>query len=802
MKRISPLNNLNSIDTKLGNLSSNITSLTIELKLYSGKKVVLNFKNWLHNGSTQDCIECVLKVAKKYQKLKDTESHDSIESKFKQFELYTNFCKLKSVNPFSEEGYRAYVGRNGELRRLEELAVSPYPYIFMYSDGEQIGVSSSTCKTNKAGIVDTLKKAEVYNYAFENNVGEFNFDKQANATEPYSDKELSTSIRRLQYFFYSLASQLIAIKTAPSTKSNHSCLIATVDKTEQGILEYEVKSRVTNSPEPDGIPNGSPFNRAMQAAYYLFCYFTSFNESSVYDVCHPLEEVTSKKDSRTMKTITIRAWKGRAKKEVESLVSDSCNDYTFGDVDKKDGLKFVNTLIQLSKLYNTDKDKVRQPLIYFLDNSNNIRNPGESIGYAYLSKELGLYSDNRANVALHLSKLYILLHNDSTEITYSLPNDKIMGRRVSITNKTIHKTQLNRKMQLLGYSIFRCFTDNNLKNAVRPLTYLKSEHDGYFDIQFSYYDNKKYVCKLTLPNILREFVELFEAHLNSILPVTTSKYHGKSKPVYPPYLFTSGRRSSNRQWEGLELTSHKYLQARGVTGGDYFLNLSSRRFRATTASNGYDPVDGGVELSKNILNNTYDTLSKHYINGNKPENKKTVGQALEILAEINKGSELEAAKNVVKSKFKIEVLTYDEWKAKRMPPSNINGIVCNGQPELDTSVKNQFNASLKFATLLLPQSSISCYQFDKCLYCKSAKIVDDIRFVYKTLSYIEVLRERIEQMPSKSEKYQKEADYLTELLEDNTSEDVLDAAYEKLDIEGPSPLIKDHYIDLFTGDSE
>ena len=801
MKRISPLSNVNTIDIGTNSIP-NINSLILELTLYKGIKVKLNFKNWLGANPTKNCRACVLIVAKKYQELKKTESHNSIETKFKQFQLYVNFCNTKHMDPFTEEAYRAYVGKNGELRRLEALAANPHPYIFMYNNNEQIGVSSSTCKTNKVGIVDTLKKAKIYDYAFEHNVGEFSFDKGAQATQPYSDKELSTSLRRLQYFFYSLASQLIAIKRNSNDQADFSRLIATVDKTDQGILEYEVRSKVTNKPKLNSIPNGSPLNRAMQAAYYLFCYFTSFNESSIYDVCHPLEEITSKKDSRTMKVITIKAWKSRSKKEVDSLVSDSGDEYVLADVEKRDGLKFINTLIELSKLYNPNSDKAHQPLIYFLDNGSNVSSPGESIGYSYLSKELGLYSDNRTNVASHLIKLYMLLHKDASELTYSLPNDRIMGRRVSIKKRTIHKTQLNRKMHFLGYSVFRCFTDENLKNAIRPLKYQKSQKDGCFDIEFSYYGDNKHVCKITIPNSFRVFFELLEENANSLLPLVPSKYCGKNKPVYPPYLFTSGRRAINPQWEVIELTSHKYLQARGVTASNYFLNLSSRRFRATTASNGYNPVDGGYELSKHILNNTFDTLSKHYVNGNDSENKKVIGQALEILTEINKGSELEEAKGVVKHKLKIDILTYDEWKAKRMPPSNINGIVCNGKPELDKSVKNQFNASVKFATIMLPKSSISCYQFDKCSRCKSAKIVDDIRFVYKTLSYIEVLRDRVDRMPYESGKYQKEADYLAEMLEDNVSEEVLNAAYQKLDSEGPSPLIKDHYIDLFTGDSE
>ncbi|MDO6834056.1 hypothetical protein Q4596_00385 [Pseudoalteromonas carrageenovora] len=801
MKRISPLSKVAKIDIASKKISD-INSLTLDLTLYKGTKVKLNFKEWIGANPTQNCRACVLKVVKKYHELKQTESHDSIEAKFKQFQLYVNFCITKHIDPFTKEAYRAYVGKGGELRRLEALASNPHPYIFMYKNNEQIGVSSSTCKTNKVGIIDTLKKAEIYDYTFEYNVGEFSFDKVAQATQPYSDKELSTSLRRLQYFFYSLASQLIAIKRNSNDQADFSRLIATVDKTEHGILKYEVRSRVTNKPKLDSIPNGSPINRAMQAAYYLFCYFTSFNESSIYDVCHPLEEVTSKKDSRTLKTITIKAWKSRANKEVESLVSDSGNRYILADVEKKDGLKFVNTLIELSKLYNPESDKSHQPLIYFLDNGSNLRNIGESIGYAYLSKELGLYSDNRPNVASHLAKLYTLLHNDACELIYSLPNDKIMGRRVSIEKHAVHKAQLNRKLLLLGYSIFRCFTDENLKNAIRPLKYLNSHEDGCFDVEFSFYGNINHTCRVTFPNSFKDFIELFEKKSDSLLPIEPSKFSGKNQQTYPPYLFTSGRRAIKVQWEGIELTSHKYLQARGVTASNFFLNLSSRRFRATTASNGYDPVDGGYELSKYILNNTFDTLSKHYVNGNDSENKKVVGQALEILTEINNGTELEEAKDLIKHKLKIDILSYDEWKAKRLPPSNINGIVCNGKPKLDKSVKNQFNASMKFATIFLPQSSISCYQFDKCSHCKSAKIVDDIRFVFKTLSYIEALRERVDRMPYESEKYQKEADYLAEILEGNVSEEVLNAAYEKLDSEGPSPLITDHFIDLFTGYSE
>ena len=117
MKRISPLSNVNTIDIGTNSIP-NINSLILELTLYKGIKVKLNFKDWLGANPTKNCRACVLIVAKKYQELKKTESHNSIETKFKQFQLYANFCNTKHMDPFTEEAYRAYVGKNGELRRL------------------------------------------------------------------------------------------------------------------------------------------------------------------------------------------------------------------------------------------------------------------------------------------------------------------------------------------------------------------------------------------------------------------------------------------------------------------------------------------------------------------------------------------------------------------------------------------------------------------------------------------------------------------------------------------------------------
>ena len=131
MKRTSPLKSTrkNHIEKKYIN---NKNDLLVNLTLYSGVKAKLNFELWLNENPDNHYLACVLKVAKKYQKLKKTKSHDSLEAKFNQFQLYVNFCKGKSLNPFSEEAYKSYVGKNGELRRLEALAISPYPYIFMY----------------------------------------------------------------------------------------------------------------------------------------------------------------------------------------------------------------------------------------------------------------------------------------------------------------------------------------------------------------------------------------------------------------------------------------------------------------------------------------------------------------------------------------------------------------------------------------------------------------------------------------------------------------------------------------------
>ncbi|MDP2531998.1 hypothetical protein Q8W16_06690, partial [Photobacterium damselae subsp. piscicida] len=99
-----------------------------------------------HNGADlerpriEERVSYVNKIAKAIQnKIKDKRSQRTYASFSYYFIRYVQFCDKNALNPFTEEGFLAYVGDNGELRRLVALNNERPPIRFDIPDGTELG---------------------------------------------------------------------------------------------------------------------------------------------------------------------------------------------------------------------------------------------------------------------------------------------------------------------------------------------------------------------------------------------------------------------------------------------------------------------------------------------------------------------------------------------------------------------------------------------------------------------------------------------------------------------------------------
>lgn len=133
-------------------------------------------------------------------------------------------------------------------------------------------------------------------------------------------------------------------------------------------------------------------------------------------------------------------------------------------------------------------------------------------------------------------------------------------------------------------------------------------------------------------------------------------------------------------------------------------------------------------------------------------------------------------------------MEYEVWK-KRNQPTNPNGIDCNGKVDL-VYEKDWHYAARKFAEkrgIIKEGQDITCYQYDLCIFCKSAKLVDDPYAIYKLLSFLEALEEGIDQYPERAAIIQLKIEQFQLHLKDLPLE-TIEKAEDLLEEKGRYPL--------------
>lgn len=743
--------------------------LTQTITLADKSNVQLYFTKWFDDCSSDSRKTFVYRIAKALKHRSEFGKRaDTIQTQYMGFTKYLRFCDDKKLDPFSKSGFFAYCGRDGELQRLISLKDKPLPFAYLYQSGTEMGLIASSASIAIICVKKSLIDAEVFDERWERDLPKISGD--TTPTKPYSQKEFGSILRRLQFLFYSIATQLISSK---ENGEHLDSVSAVLDELQGGaIWTIDLK----NPNRMNGTVNRlSPFNVAMNAGYFLFAHYSSFNMTSIVNVCHPLEQSSDKKLDRTTRYIKIRASKHRAGKVVQGVfISESeSDDFINLEIDKRDGLSFINTLSKLSALFIPEHDKKNKPLFYYLTENGLPVQFMASQAHAVMPSILSVYYDEKSVHSSYLVERFyeVLDHQAITEVFLT------EGIVVKTTKKLVPRAAKQWAISM-AYASLRSMVDVRLKGIYMPLSYSDANANGFVRVSYVYDDGQSGFFEVEsryVPFLKR--LEDYSSYYNTLIP---SKYKPQQKIT--PYLLPLGRKYNTYQWDGYDLDVSDYLKSIGLFSGSYLVSLTSQQFRATASNNNFNPDDGGLSVATSLTQNTMQTLRDHYINGHPTQNQVIASQAIEILEAYCASGDLQHAKDKVRSSRKIDVLEYEAWKQLRLP-TNISGFLCSGSPS--GRAETEHRASQKLAKNLIGEDvKIPCYQYDQCIECSSAKLVDDVHSAYKLLSFAELLEESSISMPERQEELNDRANKLIALAEENLSVNVLDEAEKKLHIEG------------------
>ncbi len=711
----------------------------------------------LNNERIKDRVSYIKNFTRKSQEyVNNGNSAKSNKTTLEQFQTYVFYCDSQNVDPFSRAGYLKYFGNDGELRH-QMKAYDPSLRIWQRSNGDVVGIKESTCVLARTGVKKALTWCGVYDESWihQHRI----FKSRTDPIKPYSEEDEKIIVSRLSDLFFGLASQLIAIKKEDNPVVDD--LPVTID-----FGSHKEKLLISNSLcDPRGkVRQYSAFNMTMGAAYHLFCYFTSLNDSIVREVCHPIVVETDSRD-KSIKTIKVRGFKTRANKDVSATLTNEVDDSVSFDVEKKSGVVFIEILSELSLLYGSDKE-----LLFTLDSNEQVSNEFKVKEInKHLQTQLNLVSSHRTlNLPWFRELFYTFQQSKSIEL--KTMKNKIGRTIVSKSLYQLDKSRSTKNILNISYLILSCFTGKSLKGALLPLTYSEKDKDGNVCISFLYQDGE------------RGFFDVPISELSLVKDIEKwAKWRANSaNKNHQHFLLRHGPLNMKpRQWAGFNPISSNTMSYWSIKVNDYFLSLQSSRFRETTSSQEYK--DGHLSHLTNLLQNTLSTLDRHYANGHPETNMKILSQAIQVLERIATGGNLEQAKKEVREKLGIEILTHDAWLKKNIA-TNPNGVVCNGKQDLRNGKSTQR------ATNKAIGKDLACSEFDICYKCKSAKAVDEPNAIYKLISFIDVLKEALDHHPNAKQKVQDKIDAFEYTLE-GASPDVFENAIAMFTLNGRHPRV-------------
>ncbi|MCG6305893.1 hypothetical protein K6U21_17265 [Vibrio vulnificus] len=755
--------------------------------------------------SQELAIPCRRKMVKKIYKdiiqgKKDGMSHATLRRNIDVFNAYLRGSDSLNVDPFSEDGYKAI--HNASWEKVA-AATEAKKYLFQYEDGEKLGHREGTAHGVKVVIDSILNKIGFDVDRLQSSLKQFRKEGRA-TTVPYMPNEWQTMLRRLNYYFTNLATRLIAYKDANPTLPPPDVLKDVVIDVVDG-KEITIDLKANN--RHGSVSAHSPFNQAMASGYLLFAYYTAFNTTTILDVRHPISIIKEERAGRTSRTVKVKGYKGRSNSEVRALFESLdeslhvvSNDSTENagivvtDIDKRDtngiedGVTFIEILSTLSEIYSREEFG---RLFYTYKSGEAALFDDDLI--PSVAMNLGLYSSSREGLADYFIKLFYDLYNYKTYPSYSTVNTPDRGRIVkkSLMEPT-RAESLTKRLRSMMFGAIQCLTDIELKGIIMPLGYGEPDDDGNIKVSFKYDDGRD--GDFVVPTQYKEFLKKVEAYSNTFNPIPSPKgangYGSISHRA--PYLIPIGSKRNTRQWNTpKDVLSRKFLKDYGLSYDDFYLSLSSSRIRATTSNQEYSPEDNGFS-AREILQHTLETQMVSYLNGHPTENQRMASQGMNSLVRIASGQSRNDAVASLKTELGIPVLAYEEYKARNMP-TNPNGVLCDGVARVSGKDGTHYGAK-KFANKEIEGADVGdipCYQYDLCVKCKSAQLVDDVHAVYKLISFIDALEDAIHLFPERANVIESRvASFYSKL--DTLPESTREKAEEMLDENGRYFMFEEH----------
>jgi hypothetical protein len=713
------------------------------------------------------------KKAKQY--VENGKSIFSVTAFYQCLQSFILFCDAVKVNPFSEDGYLKYAGNDGELRHRIKM-YNPSKKLWERLHEDELGMKESSASSNLSNVRIALTWCGFSTQSWVTQHRGFSVD--SCPFKGYSEDEENLLINRLSELFFTLAPQLIAAKKQNLTLPDELLISIDLGGYQEVILiPTTLKARTYGkSKSATSVKYGSAFNLTMISAYHLMCYFTSLNSSNAIAIAHPITIHTNERD-KSLQVVKVSSHKARANKEVDAvLTNDSDNKF---DVNKRNGVKFIKTLEKLSALYGGGEEG--SPLLF---NLNEKGKKSDSFHLTPASKhltvQLNLISPTRASTLPWFKELFYRYRNQQIIKINKETNE--LSR--TVVSKVIHPCGIGTARlgaNNIAYCILSCYTDLPLKGILLPLSYSEKNSDGNINVSFKY-RNGASNC-FSIPAADKTLIQDIEQHAKAQADKQISKKHERL------LLKRGGAKEAPKDWEGISPFTSNQMNAWSIEPNDYFISLQSSRWREMTSNQVYSDIGiGGVQ---SLLQDMFGTIDRHYANGDPRLNKVTTSQGMQVVEKLNEVTGLQQAKEIVAAKLGITMLTHDEWQKKqekKNAKTNPNGINCNGQQNIKggKSTQRETNNVMGF--------KLPCAEYDMCYKCQSAKAVDDVESIYKLISFIEVLKEALDQFPNANDEiHQKVAAF--EFTLDGASNEVFEGAMALFIKNGRHPRVStDHAI--------
>lgn len=691
-------------------------------------------------------------------------SSKTVTCSYEQLRSYLAFCDAVDVEPFTESGYLKFAGNDGELRHRIKM-FSPSKRLWEYTHGDELGIKESTAQTMLSALRNALDWCglPISEWALLHRRG----TGEKTPYKGYSDEEEKLLVTRLEALFFTLAPQLIAAKENNIPLPETLPLILALGEHEEVIqIPTSLEARKTHASKSSAVVNsGAAFNLTMGAAYHLLCFFTSLNDSNIRDIAHPIKVHTEERD-KSLQVVKVSSHKPRANKTVDALLVGEQFD-----VDKRGGVKFIQLLERLSKLYGNSEDG--SELLFTLNNHADVNH---TFNLHEINKrlvnQLHLLSPYRADSLPWFKELFYAHRNQQTITLKKVINH--LGR--SIVHKELKatsKTKAGQGATNSAYCILSCYTDLPLKGILLPLTYSEKDSNGNVTVSFKYRNGIGGFFKVPASDLA--VIKEIEQYAN--------EKANKQPKKYERLLLAKNRNDTPKDWEGISPISSELMRTWSVEPNHYCLSLLSSRWREMTSNQAY--AEGGIQAAQSLLQNAKETLDRSYLNGLSSLNKVIISQSVEVIENLDDDTSLEQAKDIVAKRRGIPILSHDEAKKKREEgniKTNPNGLTCNGQQVISDGKNTQRETNSALGI------NLPCAEFDMCHKCQSAKAVDDIEAIYKLMSYIDVLKEILDMYPdSKGGIHEKIEQY--EYTLDGASDDVFDEAMKRFNTQGRHPRV-------------